>query len=315
MHRMRGELGPQDGRRRVREGAGGVRARGARPDPARARAGRAHLLAVPGRRRSRRARAARGGRRDARNGPPGAADHAYASGGELEPADRVPRDRRGQGRGGRARVHGARRIRARPARSWRATSWRCSTPPRRRAYDRVGAGPGCHGQRVPADRRYGFLSDCETGALVAPNGNVEWLCLPRFDSPSVFGAILDRDAGGFRLGPGRRGGARGAPLPAGHERARDELGHQRRLDHRPRRAADRPLAPRARALAHPPPRAHRLRRRPRAAAADPLRERRAPGDDGLRSALRLRPQAGRVGVHGLGLPRGDLHAPRAATWS
>src|SRR4051812_17951259 len=48
---------------------------------------------------------------------------------------------------------------------------------------------------------YGFLSDCETCALVAPSGNVEWLCLPRLDSPSVFGAILDRDAGGFRLGP------------------------------------------------------------------------------------------------------------------
>jgi GH15 family glucan-1,4-alpha-glucosidase len=48
---------------------------------------------------------------------------------------------------------------------------------------------------------YGFLSDCETTALVAPSGNVEWLCLPRMDSPSAFGAILDRDAGGFRLGP------------------------------------------------------------------------------------------------------------------
>ena len=48
---------------------------------------------------------------------------------------------------------------------------------------------------------YGFLSDCETGALVAPSGNVEWLCLPRFDSPSVFGSMLDRDAGMFRLGP------------------------------------------------------------------------------------------------------------------
>ncbi len=48
---------------------------------------------------------------------------------------------------------------------------------------------------------YGFLSDCETTALVAPSGNVEWLCVPRMDSPSVFGAILDRDAGGFRLGP------------------------------------------------------------------------------------------------------------------
>ena len=48
---------------------------------------------------------------------------------------------------------------------------------------------------------YGFLSDCETTALVAPSGNVEWMCLPRMDSPSAFGAILDRDGGGFRLGP------------------------------------------------------------------------------------------------------------------
>ncbi|MEU8380541.1 glycoside hydrolase family 15 protein [Streptosporangium sp. NPDC048865] len=48
---------------------------------------------------------------------------------------------------------------------------------------------------------YGFLSDCEVTALVAPSGNVEWLCLPRMDSPSVFAAVLDRGAGGFRLGP------------------------------------------------------------------------------------------------------------------
>jgi GH15 family glucan-1,4-alpha-glucosidase len=53
----------------------------------------------------------------------------------------------------------------------------------------------------PAIADYGFLSDCETTALVAPGGGIEWMCLPRMDSPSVFGSILDRDAGMFRLGP------------------------------------------------------------------------------------------------------------------
>jgi alpha,alpha-trehalase len=48
---------------------------------------------------------------------------------------------------------------------------------------------------------YAFLSDCEVTALVAPSSAIEWMCLPRLDSPSVFGALLDRDAGRFKFGP------------------------------------------------------------------------------------------------------------------
>jgi alpha,alpha-trehalase len=67
---------------------------------------------------------------------------------------------------------------------------------------------GAHGARstlggnpFPPIADYGFLSDCEVSALVAPSGNVEWMCLPRMDGPSVFAAMLDRGAGWFRLGP------------------------------------------------------------------------------------------------------------------
>ena len=54
-----------------------------------------------------------------------------------------------------------------------------------------------------------FLSDQEVGALLAPSGNLEWLCLPALDSPSVFGTLLDRGAGRFRVGPA------GVHVPAG----------------------------------------------------------------------------------------------------
>jgi len=57
------------------------------------------------------------------------------------------------------------------------------------------------GSPFPQIADYGFLSDCHTGALLASDGSIEWMCVPHFDSPSVFAAILDRGAGNWRVGP------------------------------------------------------------------------------------------------------------------
>jgi GH15 family glucan-1,4-alpha-glucosidase len=65
------------------------------------------------------------------------------------------------------------------------------------------------GSSFPPIAEYAFLSDCEANCLIAPSGRVEWMCLPRPDSPSVFAAILDRSAGNFKFGP------TGVSVPAG----------------------------------------------------------------------------------------------------
>jgi len=48
---------------------------------------------------------------------------------------------------------------------------------------------------------YGMLSDCHSAALVSGEGSIDWLCFPRFDSPSLFGRILDAEAGHWSIHP------------------------------------------------------------------------------------------------------------------
>jgi len=57
---------------------------------------------------------------------------------------------------------------------------------------------------IPLDQ-HAFLSDCRSAALVTAGGSVDWLCLPRFDSPSIFGRLLDEDAGHFLIAPASSG--------------------------------------------------------------------------------------------------------------
>ncbi|WP_055490764.1 glycoside hydrolase family 15 protein [Streptomyces sp. TP-A0356] len=48
---------------------------------------------------------------------------------------------------------------------------------------------------------HALLSDCRSAALVTSEGSVDWLCLPRFDSPALFARLLDDDAGHWSIGP------------------------------------------------------------------------------------------------------------------
>lgn len=52
---------------------------------------------------------------------------------------------------------------------------------------------------------YGIIGNVLSCALIAKDGSIDWCCLPRFDSPSVFAAILDNDKGGkFSIQPQHR---------------------------------------------------------------------------------------------------------------
>ena len=60
---------------------------------------------------------------------------------------------------------------------------------------------------------YGLLSDCHSAALVSGEGSIDWLCFPRFDSPSVFGRLLDPDAGHWSIKPAAEFDVRRRYLP------------------------------------------------------------------------------------------------------
>ena len=49
----------------------------------------------------------------------------------------------------------------------------------------------------PLIEDHGLIGDLQTSALVSTEGSIDWFCAPRFDSPSVFGALLDKDKGGY----------------------------------------------------------------------------------------------------------------------
>ena len=58
------------------------------------------------------------------------------------------------------------------------------------------------GQHSPDIGSHGLIGDMSSAALVATDGTIDWLCMPRFDSPSVFAALLDSKSGGrFQIAP------------------------------------------------------------------------------------------------------------------
>jgi GH15 family glucan-1,4-alpha-glucosidase len=55
---------------------------------------------------------------------------------------------------------------------------------------------------------YALVGDLHTTALIGRDGSIDWLCLPRFDSPACFAALLrDEDAGQWRIAPQGAGAA------------------------------------------------------------------------------------------------------------
>ena len=167
------------------------------------------------------------------------------------------------------------------------------------------------GSPFPPIAEYAFLSDRQVQALLGPSGSVEWLCLPRPDSPSVFAAMLDRSAGHFRVGPADVNGAGGAAVRAGDTRPGDDVADADGVARDPGRPARRAVVRRLAAGGRVPAAAGRPRGRTHPAPHDPLRERPRRAVDGLRALARFRARRGRLGVRDRGIqPRAHADRPR-----
>ena len=174
---------------------------------------------------------------------------------------------------------------------------------------------------------YALVGDLHTAALISTEGSIDWLCLPRFDSPACFNALLDTPrAGRWLLAPEGGGECTRQALPQGHphpgNRVGDALrkGQGHRLHASPRRGgghrADRGGHPRHGQDARRADPAFRLRPHralgPPRRARDPRRRRsrcRVPGD---RGAAAGRAPADHQRLHrqrrGPGAVRADLDA-------
>ena len=113
--------------------------------------------------------------------------------------------------------------------------------------------------RYPPIAEHGLIGDLQTAALVTTDGTIDWFCCPRFDSPSVFASLLDREKGGhFRIAPRATTTSPAAVLPRHgdpdhpvHDRRRRRRGDRLHADRRPA-TGHRPAPPgpgRARAYA------------------------------------------------------------------
>ena len=73
--------------------------------------------------------------------------------------------------------------------------------------------------RVPIGA-YGLIGDTRSAALIAPDGSIDWWCVPRFDDPPLFGRLVGgAEAGWFSVGPTDTVAVAGPRLPARHRHA------------------------------------------------------------------------------------------------